>query len=60
MYDETRKIVLVKYQSRKEDEVEHPYVDKKIPVGLLFFVQANLMARHIRGDPDGCPPFFWR
>jgi CRISPR-associated protein Cas1 len=60
MDDDTRKTVLVEYQSRKQDEVEHPYVDEKVPVGLLFFVQANLMARHIRGDLDGYPPFFWR
>jgi CRISPR-associated protein Cas1 len=60
MDDATRKTVLVEYQSRKQDEVEHPYIEEKIPVGLLFFVQANLLARHIRGDIDGYPPFFWR
>jgi CRISP-associated protein Cas1 len=60
MDEATRKIVLVEYQSRKQDEVIHPYIDEKIPVGLLFFVQANLMARFIRGDLDGYPPFFWR
>jgi CRISPR-associated endonuclease Cas1 len=60
MDDDTRKTVLVEYQSRKQDEVEHPYIEERIPVGLLFFVQANLMARYIRGDIDGYPPFFWR
>jgi len=60
MDDATRKTVLVEYQSRKQDEVEHSYIEEKIPVGLLFFVQANLLARHIRGDIDGYPPFFWR
>jgi len=60
MDDDTRKTVLVEYQNRKQDEVEHPYIEEKVPVGLLFFVQANLMARHIRGDLDGYPPFFWR
>jgi CRISPR-associated protein Cas1 len=60
MDDETRKAVLVEYQNRKQDEVEHPYIDEKAPLGLLYFVQANLMARYIRGDLDGYPPFFWR
>lgn len=60
MDDDTRKAVLVEYQNRKQDEVLHPYIGEKIPVGLLFFVQANLMARYIRGDIDGYPPFFWR
>ncbi|MBL8966582.1 MAG: type I-C CRISPR-associated endonuclease Cas1 [Spirochaetaceae bacterium] len=60
MDDDTRKTVLVEYQSRKQDEIEHPYLGEKIPVGLLYFVQANLLARFIRGDLDGYPPFFWR
>jgi len=60
MDDATRKIVLVEYQNRKRDEVYHPYIEEKLPIGLLYFVQANLMARFIRGDIDGYPPFFWR
>jgi CRISPR-associated protein Cas1 len=60
MDDNTRKTVLTEYQSRKQDEVYHPYIEETVPIGLLFFVQANLMARFIRGDIDGYPPFFWR
>ena len=60
MDDETRKTVLAEYQSRKQDEVYHPYIEEAVPIGLLFFIQANLMARYIRGDIDGYPPFFWR
>ncbi|MCX8013781.1 MAG: type I-C CRISPR-associated endonuclease Cas1c [Rectinema sp.] len=60
MDDTTRKTVLVEYQNRKQDEIYHPYIEEKIPLGLIFFVQANLMARFIRGDIDGYPPFFWR
>jgi CRISPR-associated protein Cas1 len=60
MDDATRKIVLTEYQNRKQDEVLHPYIEETVPIGLLFFIQANLMARHIRGDIDGYPPFFWR
>lgn len=60
MDDATRKVVLVEYQNRKQDEVMHPYLEEKVAVGLLYFVQANLLARFIRGDIDGYPPFFWR
>jgi len=60
MDDDTRKTVLIEYQSRKQDEIHHPYIEETVPIGLLFFIQANLMARYIRGDIDGYPPFFWR
>ncbi|MDR1400266.1 MAG: type I-C CRISPR-associated endonuclease Cas1c [Treponema sp.] len=60
MDDDTRKLVLIEYQNRKQDEVQHPYIDETVKIGLLFFVQANLMARYIRGDIDGYPPFFWK
>ena len=58
--DKGRKTTLVEYQNRKQDELQHPYIDEKIKIGLLFFVQATLMARFLRGDIDGYPPFFWK
>ena len=60
MDDATRKQVLVAYQSRKEDEIEHPFLGEKIALGLLPHAQALLMARHLRGDLDAHPPFLWR
>jgi CRISPR-associated protein Cas1 len=60
MSDTARKTVLVEYQNRKQDTVQHPYIEETVAIGLLFFIQANLLARHIRGDLDGYPPFFWR
>ncbi|KGE72166.1 type I-C CRISPR-associated endonuclease Cas1c [Spirochaeta lutea] len=60
MSDDARKVLLTEYQNRKQSEVQHPYIKETIPIGLLFFVQANLLARSIRGDIDGYPPFFWR
>ena len=58
--DEGRKTVLVAYQERKRDEIQHPFLDEKITVGLLWFVQAQLLARHLRGDLDAYPPFIWK
>jgi CRISPR-associated protein Cas1 len=60
MDDETRKKVLVAYQERKREEILHPFIDEKVAIGLLPFVQALLLARHLRGDMDGYPPFFWK
>lgn len=60
MDDETRKTVLVAYQKRKQEEILHPFIGETISVGLLFFVQALLLARHLRGDLDGYPVFIWR
>jgi CRISPR-associated protein Cas1 len=60
MNDDLRKTVLVTYQKRKQDEVFHPFLKEKIGVGLLFMTQALLLARYLRGDIDGYPPFVWR
>jgi CRISP-associated protein Cas1 len=60
MNDETRKVVLVAYQKRKAEEIVHPFLNEKMTVGLLFHVQARLLARWLRGDLDAYPPFFWR
>lgn len=60
MSDDARRALLTEYQNRKQTEVFHPYIEESIPIGLLFFVQANLLARSIRGDIEGYPPFFWR
>ncbi len=58
MNDDTRKGLLVAYQERKQEEIQHPFLGEKIAVGLLPHVQALLLARHLRGDLDGYPPFF--
>ena len=36
-----------------------PFLKERVPYGLLPHVQAMLLARHLRGDLDGYPPFFW-
>lgn len=59
MDDETRKTVLTAWQKRKQEEIIHPYLKERIPFGLLPYVQAMLLARHLRGDLDAYPPFFW-
>lgn len=60
MDDKTRKAVLTAYQTRKQDEVEHPFLGEKVSVGMLVHLQARLLARHLRGDLDEYPPFIWK
>jgi CRISPR-associated protein Cas1 len=58
--DDSRKKVLDAWQSRKQQTVQHTYLQEKIEVGLIPYAQALLMARHIRGDLDGYPPYLIR
>jgi len=60
MTDSARKELLVAYQKRKQDEITHPFLEEKIAIGMIPHVQALLLARHLRGDLDGYPPFLWR
>ena len=60
MNDDTRKIVLVAYQERKHEEITHPFLGEKVMIGIIFHIQALLMARYLRGDLDGYPPFIWK
>lgn len=60
MDDATRKEVLVAWQERKNNVIEHPFLEEKTTVGLLWHTQARLLARTIRGDLDAYPPFVVR
>lgn len=58
--DDGRKGVLLAYQERKRDELAHPFLQEKMTAGLLWHAQAQLLARHLRGDLDAYPPFIWK
>ena len=58
--DASRKAVLNAWQTRKQEVIRHPFLDEKIEWGMLPYVQALLLARHIRGDLDAYPPFMWK
>lgn len=60
MNDATRKEVLVAWQQRKQEEIMHPFLGERIPIGLIPYAQALLLARYLRGDLDAYPAFFWR
>jgi CRISPR-associated protein Cas1 len=60
MDDETRKAVLTAWQKRKQEEITHLFLQEKVPLGLLAHVQAQILARYLRGELEGYPPFLWR
>lgn len=55
-----RRTVLSQWRARKKDEITHPFLQEKIPVGMIPYTQAMLLARVLRGDLDRYPPFVWR
>lgn len=58
--DSGRKKTLGVWQERKRDTLSHPYIGEKISWGLVPYVQALLLARHLRGDLDEYPAFLWK
>jgi CRISPR-associated protein Cas1 len=56
MTEATRRAVLATYQQRKREEVTHPVLGQKVPVGRLPFLQARILARHLRGDLESYVP----
>jgi len=55
--DDGRKTFFTHFQERKREELMHPYLNEKVPVGLLPHCQALLLARHLRGDMEYYPPW---
>lgn len=58
MSDSARKELLTAYQKRKQEEITHPFLGEKMTIGLLPHIQAQLLARYIRGDISEYPPFY--
>jgi CRISPR-associated protein Cas1 len=58
--DNGRKAVIVAWQKRKQEELEHPFSEEQICWGQVCHMQALLLARYLRGDLDAYPAFFWR
>lgn len=55
-----RRKFLKRWQERKQEVILHPYLEEKLPWGLVPFVQALLLSRFLRGDLDEYPPFLWK
>lgn len=57
MKEEARKTILQMWQKKKQETIQHPFLDERVPIGLLPHLQALLLARHLRGDLDAYPPY---
>jgi len=58
--DDGRRTFIKTWQERKQDVITHPFLQEKLPWGLVPYVQALLLARYMRGDLDAYPPFLWK
>ena len=58
--DQARRLVISEWQQRKKETITHPFLKEKIPIGLIPYCQAMLLARHLRGDLAQYPPYLWR
>ncbi len=58
--EDGRKLFLKYWQEKKREVITHPFLKEKIPWGLTPYIQALLLARHIRGDLEGYPPLMWK
>ena len=57
MTDSGRRIILSAWQSRKKEMITHPYLNEKVSIGLLPYIQSMLLARFVRKDLDDYPVF---
>jgi CRISPR-associated protein Cas1 len=48
--DTGRKQVIQAYQTRKQETLQHPLLDQQLRIGQMPFIQARVLARHLRGD----------
>lgn len=58
--EQGRKKFLKSWQERKQETISHPFLEEKIPWGLVPYIQALLLARYLREDLDEYPPFLWK
>lgn len=58
--DDSKREIIKHWQNRKQKTLIHPFLNEKIEWGLVPFIQAMLLARYLRGDLDGYPPFMWK
>ena len=57
MTDNGRKTFITAWQNRKRETLIHPYLNEKVEIGLLPYVQAMMLARYVRKDIDNYPVF---
>lgn len=57
---DVRKLLFQSLQAKKQEKITHPFLGEEVEIGLLPYIQAMLLARHLRGDLSAYPPFLMR
>lgn len=57
--DDGRKKVITAWQNKKNECINHPFTKEKVPIGLFPYIQANLLAKYIRGEIETYPNLVW-
>ena len=57
---DARKLLFQTLQAKKQEKIVHPFLGEEVEIGLLPYIQAILLARHLRGDLAEYPPFLMR
>lgn len=55
--DKGRNIVLNYWNDKCHEEIYHPFIEEKIPIGLLPHIQAQLLNSYLREDIESYPPY---
>ena len=55
---EARKLLFQALQTKKQEKIVHPFLGEEVEIGLLPYIQAMLLARHLRGDFSGISAVF--
>lgn len=58
--DDGRQKVLKAWQEKKRSTFQHTYLKETVPFGLLPFIQANLLAKYVRGEIQEYSPYLQR
>ncbi|KOE70408.1 type I-C CRISPR-associated endonuclease Cas1 [Aggregatibacter actinomycetemcomitans] len=57
---EARKLLFQALQAKKQEKIVHPFLGEEVEIGLLPYIQAMLLSRHLRRDLAEYPPFLMR
>lgn len=57
--EDARRAVLQSYHDRKRVVLRHAWLDERLELGLFAQIQAQLLARSLRGDIDAYPAWVW-
>lgn len=58
--EKARQTIIAHYVDRKSEEITHKFLGRKMLFGLIPHIQAQLLARYLRGDQENYPPYIYR